>query len=198
MLRLFNRLIGRQSDDERDVTPLDRLLSMMLASAHHANATAMILGMPRGARLADWEKCVAEFEAAIVPAMTAAMAAGPPFDQNEATRASDASTSVKSAAGWQTIPVWLKIDGQLHPTPGPPMKMFLPLLALIENRLVSLNATADSPQPVRYIEHYSETAGERRFTEVELSLGDDNTFQIELLKCVKMPLSVRTSRYVTA
>jgi hypothetical protein len=98
---------------------------------------------------------------------------------------------LRSVAGWRTVPTWIEIAGELHSLHGIPIKLYLAFLSLIQQRLVSLDASEDSPKPMRFIEYDSDNATHRCFAEVELLLNEDNTLRIAVLRHRREPASVR-------
>jgi hypothetical protein len=74
---------------------------------------------------------------------------------------------------------------------GPPIELHLALLSLIQERLLSLDASEEAPKPMRYIEYDSDDPTHRCFAEVELLLLEDNTVRVEISRHLREPASVR-------
>ena len=177
MLRLFRRPFRSEPVHAGAEAPLDRLISLWLALAYAEGATAIVIGISGGRP----GPLGGEHEAdAVLP---------PAADRM--SRALAASSRLKSAAGWQFVPVWVRIGGELQPMMGPPPEALFPLLSLIQQRLLSLDASADDPKPMRFVEYDSDDPSERRFAEIELFLDADNTIRIEVLRHLRLPVSVR-------
>ena len=187
MLQLFKKRPDPLAAYRQAPSPLDRLLSLWLAFARAEGATAFVIGMPR-----DLPACVgAEDEAAFRRHLSAERPAAAPADDSAADRAFCASTQLKSPLGWQTVPVWVRINGDLYFHNGLPITAHLAFLSMIEKRLVSLDASEEHPKPIRYIEYDSDDPSQRRFAEVELLLDGDNTIRIEIVKHLCLPQSAR-------
>ena len=193
MLQFFRRL---SPPAPPALSPLDRTLSLWLAIAHVQRASAIVIGMPR------------DLPRDLEADATAAFREGPWSDPLRTPQGpSDArgipwkSSRLRSTVGWQTVPVWMKIDGRLHPHYGVPIGMHLHFLSVLQEHLVSLGTSEEDRKAVRYIE-YSEPApprgpAERRFAEVELWLDEDNTVRIEILGHRHEPASVQPASSIS-
>ena len=187
MLQVFKKRPDPLAACREAPSPLDRLLSLWLAFARAEGATAIVIGMPR-----DLPACVgAEDEAAFRRHLAAEQPASVPNANSAADRADRASTRLKSPLGWQTVPVWVRIKGDLYFLSGLPIRAHLAFLSLVEKRLVSLNASEEHPKPIRHIEYDSDDPLQRWFAEVDLLLDGDNTIRIEIVKHLSLPPSVR-------
>jgi hypothetical protein len=188
MLGLLKRRREVPSNYMDALSPLSGLISSWLACARAQNATAIVIGMPRQVPASVGDKDCVEFRQQLM--------SGPPLPDadavnGKATHALMESSRLKSVVGWRSVPVWMEHAGQLYPTPGPPIDLHLALLSSIQERLVSLNASEDSPKPMRHIEYDSIDPAYRCFAEVELNLLEDNTVRIEIVQYLRMPRSVR-------
>ena len=192
MLRLFKRRMPTVANHANASSPLDRMISLWLAYAREESVTAIVIGMPRHIPASIGEQNEAEFRQQLMSDRDPPI----PITDNEATRALMKSSRLKSVAGWRSVPVWMERAGQLYPWHGPPIEVHLGLLSMLQERLVSLDASEDSPKPMRYIEYDSDDSVHRCFAEVELLLLEDNTIRIEIVRHVREPVSVRATASV--
>jgi hypothetical protein len=187
MLRLLKRTTPTPTGHANALSPLDRMISLWLAYAKVENGTAIVIGMPRQLPASVGEQNEAEFRAQLTSECDLPI----PTANDEASRALKESSRLRSAAGWRSVPIWMEHAGQLYPMQGPPIELHLALLSLIQERLLSLNASEDAPKPMRYIEYDSDDPTHRCFAEVDLLLLDDNTVRVEILRHLREPASVR-------
>jgi hypothetical protein len=187
MLRLFKRNAPTRANRANSGMPLDRMISSWLAYTKAENATAIVIGMPHQIPASVGEHGEVKFKRHLAEVRDLPV----PIPDDEPTQALMASSRLKSVAGWRSVPIWIEHAGQLYPMHGPPIELHLALLSMIQERLVSLNASMDTPKPMRYVEYDSDDPTHRCFAEVELLLGEDNTVRIEVVRHLREPVSVR-------
>jgi hypothetical protein len=193
MLKLLTRASQSQPAHANPLSPLDRLISIWLSCAHSERATAIVIGMPR-----DLPSSVgAEHADAFREELTVDDGPMIAAEETDAQRALAMSSNLKSAAKWRSVPVWMRIDGELNAMRSIPIEFHFALLSLIQERLLSLDASEEHPKPMRFIEYDSDVSSERFFAEVELWLDEDNTTRIEILRHLRLPGSVRAVPSVT-
>jgi len=194
MLKIFKKPSQSHPAHANPLSPLDRLISLWFSCAHEECATAIIIGMPCDLPPSVAPEHAREFHEYLTVDDSPITAA----EETDAQRALAMSSNLKSAAKWLSVPVWLRIGGKLQVMPlrNVPIEFHFPLLSLIQQRLLSLDASEEHPKPTRLIEYDSDVASERAFAEVELWLDEDNTTRIEILRQLRLPSSVRAVRGV--
>jgi hypothetical protein len=172
----------RREYEERMTRPLDSLLSSLLELWVEANAEAIGIGFRNGDRQIP-EVVESEDRTRISGTISDDAVRNAGLESDPAMiEAFRRSSKIRNPGGRIQVPMWLKINGEVHPYNGLPLACLGFFMELAEERLVSIGGTKESPQPLRYIEiKRDETNGDRRFIEVELLLDDDNTFWIKLL-----------------
>jgi hypothetical protein len=165
------------------------MISLWLAYAKAENASAIVIGMPRLIP----PSVAGQNELAFKQQLLEGRDPPVPTPDCEANQALILGSRLRSVAGWRSVPIWMEHAGQLYPYHGPPIDLYLALLSLIQQRLVSLDASADSPKGTHVIEYDSDEATHRCFAEVELLLLEDNTLRIEVLRHLRRPASVRAA-----
>lgn len=164
--------------------PMDRLLSLMFVEARETRATAIVFGMPRELPRYAREhpealREILEYDInKLVDQLTDSVGKSP---------VSYANSKLRGAAGWKNIPTWLRIDGELRPTNGPPLSMCPWFLTTLDDRLVTSKGTVDSTQPERFVEFDSDDAALRRLAEIEWWIDEDNTYRIEIVRWIELP-----------
>lgn len=161
----------------------------MVLLRQQERATAIVIGMPRNLPPSVGAAHANAFREYLTIDNSPTLAA----EETDAQRAKAISSILKSAAKWLSVPLWLRIDGELQVMPlrNVPIEFHFPLLALIQQRLLSLDASDEHPKPMRFIEYDSDVPSQRAFAEVELWLNEDNTTRIEILRHLLLPSSVR-------
>jgi hypothetical protein len=189
MLKIFKRPSQSHPAHANPSSPLDRLISLWFSSAHAEHATAIVIGMPRDLPPSVGPEHADAFREYLTVDDRPIVAA----EETDAQRALTMSSRLKSTAKWLSVPVWMRIDGELQVMPmrNIPIGVHFALLCLLQDRLLSLDASEEHPKPMRFIEYDSDVASERCFAEVELWLDEDNTTRIEILKQLRLPRSVR-------
>lgn len=192
--RLFSRRVKRPALGfvYKYNGPIDGLLTSYIALAWATGANALILGMPLGLSQEQKEEAqrIALQEIAEIEATT----------QNfieATTQTIPASTRLRSSSGW--VSIWLQVGNDYFLKGGCHVSQLISFLHILQDRLVSLDASAAEPKPVRYIEYTVFTRPEdpqvRRFAEIELWMDENNTFRIEILGHRTEPMTVYASRY---
>ena len=86
----------------------------------------------------------------------------------------------------------MRINGVLYPSVSIPIEIHFAFLSLIQERLLSLDASEEDPKPMRFIEYDSPgDTSQRCFAEVEIWLDEDNTVRIEIVEFHRRPASTR-------
>jgi hypothetical protein len=94
-------------------------------------------------------------------------------------KACDRNTRLKGPNGATTIPVWLEHSDGVFLFQFVPAIFYPHLIAQIDYRLLSIGATVDQPQPLRYIE-ITPSGNARRFVEIDLEIDSSNVVWIRL------------------
>lgn len=156
------------------LSSIDRFLSLTLALAAQEQATAIIIGMPRELPPSIGQENHAEFLR----------------DLTKSHPRHPIPSDLKSSQGWRTVPLWLRIREELYPTHALTIAAHLTFLAIIQDRLVSIDDSERHPSSNRFIEYDSENPLERRFAQVDLWFDEDNTIRIEIARYLTCPSTV--------
>jgi hypothetical protein len=171
-----------------------RMLTIWLSCAVRAEATAIVIGLPDDGPVTLEEELREQAKYSGADDEPGSWRPDPQY-----RLAARRSSRVISRAGLNYVPAFVKVKDIYYRHIGFPTSGLISFLTVVQERLVSLNASSDSPQPLCYIEyaHHSEpTDSVRRFVEVALIWGEDQTFWIYLLNNRVEPATVHVSKYM--
>jgi hypothetical protein len=121
--------------------PVHNMLSLDLLQAVDAGADSMAIGTPDGADLEAVER------------LSLPQTVIPPVDLPQAERAVALDSARVRGENEDTfVPIWYRIGGEWRLSHPHPASVYIDFLAAIRKRLVSINSSSRSYQPIKWIE----------------------------------------------
>lgn len=186
-------IVEEQLVQDRLIWPPHRTLSRHLHYAAERQADAMSIGTPLGKTYSrsDEETCIRrEADAEIKKRLSGIEPLGFTCKGN---------TQLRPETEGIDVPIWLKVEDRWECLLYIDATVYLRYLAAITERLVSLDGSQGTPQPVKWIEFTDPQVDEgRRFFEVtEILYQSNQTLVLQFGEIMTTEKDVHAARYAT-
>ena len=158
----WNKQYGKQLK-----LPYHRLITSLLEFALIQSVRAIAIGYRDPKAEAELENGIADVKP------------HSPASPDAIHRAFEKSASLTGPGGTKKIPIWLEDDKGVFLYQFTAIDFYSHFVFLLESRLLSIGASAENPQPLRYVE-ITPTPDARRFMEIDLEVDRNNVFWIRL------------------